>query len=97
MHNYSIIYVNNPKVDIFQLYITHQTYNVVLKTYWIRLIQRHWKNTYRKKMDLLRSCGYSMNHQYLFSINGKYPCSKLPGLKGMLSHYTLLNVSKYKN
>ena len=96
LHNYSIIYVTRPKIDIFQLYIIENNYNVVIKTHWIRLIQRHWKKVYKNRTDTLRKRALSGNY-YPQSVFNKYSNNVLPGLRGMLSHYTLLNVNKYKN
>jgi hypothetical protein len=94
LYNYSIIPINSPKIDIFQLHIIDNYYSVVVKTYWIRLIQRHWKKVYDTKLDMLRKRAMSGNH-YPDSVFNKY--NQLPGLRGMMSDYHLLNVNKYKN
>jgi predicted nucleic-acid-binding protein len=96
LHTYSIIYVKRPKIDVFQLYITENNYSVIIKTHWIRLIQRHWKKVYKNRTDILRKRAMSCNH-YPNSVFTKYSTNQLPGLRGMLSHYALLNVNKYKN
>ncbi len=96
LHTYSILYVERPKIDIFQLHITDSYYTVVIKTHWIRLIQRHWKKVYKTRTDTLRKRALSCNH-YPQSVFNKYSNKELPGLHGMLSHYALLNVNKYKN
>jgi hypothetical protein len=96
LHTYSIIYVERPKINIFQLHITDHYYTVVIKTHWIRLIQRHWKKVYKTRTDTLRKRALSGNH-YPQSVFNKYLNNQLPGLHGMLSHYALLNVNKYKN
>jgi hypothetical protein len=96
LYNYSIIPINSPKIDIFQLHIIDNYYSVVIKTYWIRLIQRHWKKVYKTRTDMLRKRALSGNH-YPNSVFNKYSNNQVPGLRGMLSHYHLLNVNKYKN
>lgn len=96
LYNYSIIQVNSPKIDIFQLHIIDNCYCVVIKTHWIRLIQRHWKKVYNAKLDMLRKRSMSCNH-YPNSVFTKYSNNQLPGLRGMMSHYHLLNDNKYKN
>jgi hypothetical protein len=96
LHNYSIIYVKHPKIDIFQLHIAENNYRVIIKTHWIRLIQRHWKKVYKTRTDTLRKRALSCNH-YPQSVFNKYLNNQLPGLHGMLSPYHLLNVNKYKN
>ena len=94
LHNYSIIYVTRPKIDIFQLHIIGNNYNVIIKTHWIRLIQRHWKKVYKTRTDTLRKRALSGNY-YPQSVFNKY--NQVHGLRGMMSHYALLNVNKYKN
>jgi hypothetical protein len=84
LHNYSIIYVNNPKIDIFQLHINRDYYNVILKTYWIRLIQRHWKKICKENTEKMRR-------------QRNWDIHKISKIKGMLAPYALLNVNKYKN
>jgi len=96
LYNYSIIPINSPKIDIFQLHIIDNYYSVVIKTHWIRLIQRHWKKVYKTRTDTLRKRALSCNH-YPQSVFNKYLNNEIPCLRGMLSHYTLLNVNKYKN
>jgi predicted nucleic-acid-binding protein len=96
LHTYSIIYVKRPKIDIFQLYITENSYTVIVKTHWIRLIQRHWKKVYKTRTDTLRKRALYGNH-YPQSVFNKYLNNEIPALRGMLSHYALLNVNKYKN
>ena len=46
------IFVTSPNIDIMQLFILDDyTYTVVIKTYWLRIIQRHWKkNIFTKKI-----------------------------------------------
>lgn len=42
--------IDNPKIEIMQLCITNnETYLVVLKTFWIRLLQRRWRNVYNRR------------------------------------------------
>jgi len=96
LHTYSIIYIKKPKIDIFQLHIIENDFNVVIKTYWIRLIQRHWKKVYKNRIIAMKKRALSGNH-YPQSVFNKYLNNQLPGLHGMLSHYALLNVNKYKN
>jgi hypothetical protein len=57
----------------------------ILKTFWIRLIQRTWKKIYRirKETILKRS---NVNSLLYRQVNGKWPnnCKYLPPYKGML-------------
>jgi hypothetical protein len=57
----------------------------ILKTFWIRLIQRTWKNVFKKRKDCIKKrC--SINALKYREIYGKWPisCSKMPNLRGML-------------
>jgi hypothetical protein len=58
----------------------------ILKTHWLKLIQRTWKKIYRyrKQIILIRSHPNSLKYR---EINGKWPdnCSIYPTLKGMLT------------
>ena len=60
----------------------------ILKTCWIRLIQRTWKKIYkiRKEIILKRS---NVNSLLYRQVNGKWPnnCKYLPPYKGMLNNY----------
>jgi len=87
--DYSIIYGQYKKIDIIKLDIEADGfYNVILKTYWIRLIQRHWKKYFIERNKVLKKrCSiYSINHKMIY---GKYPINQrvLPGLNGLLQIY----------
>jgi hypothetical protein len=83
--NYSLKY----NIDIMKLYITSNGYYTVsVKTYWLRIIQRHIKKFYNEKIKLImRRC--HINSQKHFEIYGKYPYGMrvLPTLYGLLSCY----------
>ena len=58
----------------------------ILKTVWLRIIQRKWKKVFAKRKDIIRSrCRPSSLHER--EIYGKWPqvCRNLPGLRGMLN------------
>jgi len=59
----------------------------ILKTHWLKLIQRTWKKIYRtrKRTLLMRSHPNSLKYR---EINGRWPnnCSNYPTLRGMLSN-----------
>lgn len=75
------------KTDIRQIG-QFKIYNVILKTYWLRLIQRHWKKVYSQRKYMIHNrMKPTKMFQYLMS--GKYSPEneKLPSLKGMLTQY----------
>lgn len=90
---YSISYISDTKIHIMQLHIDPiGVYNVVIKTHWIRLIQRTWRSVLkeRKRVIQIRSKVSSiMNYQ----ICGKHPpgATYYPTLRGMLSIYDKVN------
>ena len=53
LQDYSI-FVTNPNIDIMKLYILDDhTYTVIIKTHWLRIIQRHWKKYIHKENTAL--------------------------------------------
>lgn len=76
-----------PNIQILQLDIAGDgCYRVIVKTYWLRLIQRTWKRVYAQKMATIRRRGSiaALRHS---EIHGRYPDGLrwLPELHGMLS------------
>ena len=57
----------------------------ILKTVWLRIIQRKWKKVFAERQDIIkkRRLNASISSREIY---GKWsqPCSNLPGLKGML-------------
>lgn len=67
----------------------HHTFTVIIKTYWIRLIQRHWKKIYKIRMDFIQLRKRFSNQRH-FELNGRYISGNNtfpPSLYGMLSIY----------
>jgi hypothetical protein len=82
----SLIYVVNPTIDILKLHVlSDETYVVIKKTFWIRIIQRRWRSVLRERNDIMRKRG-SIPAQRHFELYGYYPpgLRYLPGLYGML-------------
>ena len=68
------------KIHIMKLNIVDDMYFVVLKTFWIRIIQRHWKKTFKARMQ----------KNYFNYVRSREISSKpilLPSIVGMLSMY----------
>jgi hypothetical protein len=86
----SIFHIRGPKkVDIIKIHITNDgVYLAITKTYWLRMIQRHWKRAFkeRKVVVRLRSIPRNVLH---FQYHGRYPqgMNYLPGIHGLLSCY----------
>lgn len=58
----------------------------ILKTFWLRIIQKKWKKIYQERIEIMKKRCYLSNLS-IREIKGKWPksCFNLPGLKGMLS------------
>jgi hypothetical protein len=86
----SIFCITGPKkIDIIKIHVTPDSvYLAITKTYWLRIIQRHWKRALKERKTLitLRSNPRNVFH---FQYHGKYPdgMNYLPGLTGLLSCY----------
>ena len=68
------------------LYLPSEHCVSILKTHWLKLIQRTWKKNYReRKLAIIRRC--HPNALKYREIHGKWPnnCSNYPVLRGMLS------------
>jgi len=77
------------KINILKLHIDdNQLYLVTVKTYWLKLIQRHWKNIIKKRKELHVKMSSWIN-LYWREIRGISPLQKnYPKLQGMLSAYS---------
>ena len=76
-------------VDIIQVFIRNEYYVAVVKTFWIKLIQRTWKRVFamRKRVIENRTTLASIKYKEL---RGIYPhgLNVLPSVYGMLSIYS---------
>lgn len=84
---YSIVRTSQSQFEIMKLHIDEVSgvYNVILKTFWLRIVQRTWKRIFRERQEIWRkrmSLG-SLRHREL---RGRYPShiNSLPGLLGMM-------------
>lgn len=79
-------YINT--IDILKIYIDNNSYIAITKTYWLRLIQRHWKKVFSEQNRIKneRKSIISMRHFELFG-KWKYGNINYSGLHGMLSIY----------
>ena len=75
------------KISIMKLNITEDGLClVVVKTYWLKLIQRHWKKIIKNRKEIIeRMQHYSYLQQRELGKNKK---EKIEKLKGMLSMYS---------
>jgi len=83
---YSVTRIYNPVTHIMKLDISNTgSYNVVLKTFWLKIIQRSWKRVYRNRQLFVLDCK-NPNSLLYRQVNGKWRNDKrYPGLRGMLA------------
>lgn len=57
----------------------------ILKTFWIRIIQKKWKKVFQERKNIISKRCHLSNLK-IREIRGRWPetCANLPGLKGML-------------
>jgi len=82
----SLVYVCNPNVEIMQLCIQEDsTYNVILKTFWIRLVQRNWRRVLRERLLINIKRGSLVARKHI-ELRGRYPSglNSMPSLRGMI-------------
>ena len=94
LYSYSVIKplrINNEtRIEIMKTHILEDdSISVVLKTHWIRLIQRCWKKVFQQRCEIIRKrC--NPKALLLAQQTGKYPygLNRIPGIRGMLSPLT---------
>ena len=80
--DYSMFPIDEQRVDIIQLSILPDlTYSSIVKTYWIRLIQRHWRSAIQKARQLWKTPGFQRSREL-----GIRRCTR-PSVRGILSVY----------
>ena len=86
LHDFSIMMSTSSNIHIIKLDIgTDGVFNAILKTFWLKIIQRKWKKIYKQKQDIIRK------RKSLFSIRNReiHGCLKdgtdyYPSIYGML-------------
>lgn len=82
---YSVTRIYNPKIHIMQLDISNTgSYNVILKTFWLKIVQRAWKRVFKERQKYILRCKHP--HSILYrQIHRKWNGNeKYMGIKGML-------------
>jgi len=95
LHESSLSFLQNPKIDIMQMCISQdiRVFSVIVKTYWLKIVQRCWKNTFKQRIEVIEK-QKSPKSLWFREIHGRFPrgCDVLPELRGMLS---FIKSSKY--
>jgi hypothetical protein len=81
------------KIELMMMVIEHVNLNgiefdikkVVLKTHWIRLIQRCWRNTLKRRREMIMKWASPRNRKHVEMTGYNLPeYWRLPGLYGCL-------------
>jgi hypothetical protein len=89
LYYYGLVRIPNNEVDIMMVHrLPDETCTVIIKTYWLRIVQRHWKRTYAMRMSILSQRISPQIIKYN-EVHGCYPPSmyRMPSLTGMLRDY----------
>jgi hypothetical protein len=92
----SLIYVHTPAIDIMKLEVLpDETYTVLKKTIWIRLVQRRWRSIMRERSRICAKRRTIMARRN-FEMTGRWPSglNVLPGLYGMMGRYSNTPINK---
>lgn len=80
---YSTSRVQKPNVHILQVHVDeHQAYNVTIKTFWLKLVQRSWKRVFRERQHIISQSKNPRSIQNRSLGNTSQP--KLPSIRGLL-------------
>lgn len=81
---YSVNRINRPNVHILQVHVdANNAYNVVIKTFWLKIIQRAWKRTFAERVQILNKRKNPASIQYR-NLNGKWKYNNMPSIRGLL-------------
>lgn len=90
----SFYFHSETRLDILQLQITDQgEYAVVIKTHWLRIVQRRWRKVFRQRNAIFAKRASVQNQEY-FRIHGRYllGTNVLPTIHGMLCDFSKKNI-----
>lgn len=84
---FSLVRMSSPHLQILQLHISEDgTYNVIIKTFWLRIVQRTWKRIYRERQEIWKKRRniIALRHR---EITGNFPVGLrvMPNLLGIIS------------
>lgn len=80
---YSTSRIHKPKIHILQVHLDeHQAYNVTIKTFWLKLVQRAWKRVFRERQQIISQ---NKNPRLIQGRSlGHMSQPKLPSIHGLL-------------
>jgi len=83
--NYSVTRIRSPRMHIMQLDISNTgAYNVILKTHWVRLVQRTWKRIFNERQQFINNCKKPSSILHRQTHRQWANNQHFPGVNGML-------------
>jgi hypothetical protein len=82
---FSLFMIENPVINILKLVKNGERDCVLIKTFWLKIVQRKWKKVFAEKKKTIQQM---KTHKWLRSYLwfGKFPNGNyMPGLKGMMN------------
>jgi len=86
LDEFSLFVIKNLVINILKLVKNGQRNCVIIKTFWLKIVQRKWKRVFSEKKQLIEKM---KNHKWLRyrEIYGNFPNDNyIPSLRGMLSN-----------
>ena len=81
---YSTSRINRPNIHILQVHVDEQrAYNVTIKTFWLKLVQRAWKRVFLERQQIINQNKNPILIQSRALGNASHP--KLPSIRGLLA------------
>lgn len=78
----------HPNIHIMQLVIEpDDTFTAIIKTFWLKIIQRTWKKACQKRKYFKSKIVYNINN---IQLNRKINHLQYPTLRGLLSQYSFI-------
>jgi len=87
IRNYQNI-IKSPKYlhpEIFEKVYIHERFCAIIKTFWIRIVQRSWKRVFKERARI-KALRKSIKAILYWQMSGRWPynCSYMPGLRHMI-------------
>jgi len=80
---------NQVYIETLEIIKTTNEYNetgaIIIKTFWLKLIQRTWKKIYKERIKWIKK-NYSIQGLHFREINGRNKYGHIPTIIGMLSY-----------
>jgi hypothetical protein len=85
LFEFSLLLIRNPVINILKLVKNGERNCVIIKTFWLKIVQRKWKKVFVEKKKTIQQMKNPLWVRH-FQIHGWFPNGNyMPGLRGMMS------------